>query len=109
MIKTIKFPTYSEAKEYCDDNNIDYHLIQYNGDYSTVDVNFNDVIDTSIESDMKECCYKICFVNSLDKTSYITIIAHNKDEAIKIAKKKLGKEIYRIVDVFLNSTANCIN
>ena len=43
--------------------------------------------------------YLIMYVNSVDSTGEITVTADSKDEAKKKAKAKLGREIYRIINI----------
>lgn len=99
LIKTVLFPTYKEAKEYCEDNNIDYNEIEYDGDYATLEVDFNET-NTDITNITTMRSFEIEYINSDDKVDY-TIITDvcNKSEAIREIKKKLKKEIYRIVRV----------
>ena len=43
--------------------------------------------------------YLIFYVNSVDGTSEVSVQASSVSEAIKKVKAKLGREIYRIIDI----------
>lgn len=49
--------------------------------------------------DTKEYKFSVSYVNSADKSSETIVTAKNEQSARSIAKKQLGKECYRVVDV----------
>lgn len=50
------------------------------------------------ESNLKT--FGVRFVNSVDRVSETTVKASSRDEARKLVKKNLGREVYRIIDVY---------
>lgn len=102
MQDNIEFPTYNEAEEYCRDNNLSYDVIEYSGDYATININMNiSTITNNAECVCKQLNdYEVHYINSDDMSAYAVIKdVANKEQAIQELKKRFKKEIYRIVGV----------
>lgn len=95
MLDNIEFPTYNEAEEYCRENNLSYDVIEYAGDYATININLNKHTDNHLRN------YEVHYVNSDDLAAY-TIVnnAVSKEQAVEIVKERFKNEIYRIVGVY---------
>lgn len=92
MLENIEFPTYCEAEEYCRENNLSYDVIEYAGDYATINVNLNKQTDKQIRS------YIVYYINSVDKTAYTVVnAAIDTAQAVEKARKTLRSEIRKVI------------
>lgn len=92
MLENIEFPTYNEAEEYCRENNLSYDVIEYAGDYATINVNLNKQTDKQTRS------YIVYYINSVDKTAYTVVnAAIDTAQAVEKARKTLRGEIRKVI------------
>ena len=106
----IKFVSYEEALEYCNEHSINHMNIGLINDYYFIDVSENTFKQNKINTKSNNlkrlatsasAVYIVVYIdNDTDRTIEWKVLANSKDEAKEICEKTLGNECYKVVDVY---------
>lgn len=105
----IKFVSYEEALEYCNEHSISHMNIGFIDDYYFIDIdkkifnqyNTNTNTNTKRTATSISAVYIVVYIdNDTDRTIEYKVLANSKDEAKKICKRTLGNDCYKVVDVY---------
>lgn len=108
----IKFVSYEEALEYCNEHSISHMNIGFINDYYFIDIDkkiFNQYnTNTNTKSNNLKrtatsapAVYIVVYIdNETDLTIEWRVLANSKDEAKEMCEKTLGDDCYKVVDVY---------
>lgn len=106
----IKFVSYKEALEYCNEHSISPLKIGFDNDYYSLYIDteiFNQYNTNTKSNNLKRMAASVSTVyivvyidNNTDRTIEWKVIANSEDEAKEICERTLGNECYKVVDVY---------
>lgn len=110
----IKFVSYEEALEYCNEHSISHMNIGFIDDYYFIDIDkkifnqYNTNTNTNTKSNNLKrtatsapAVYIVVYIdNETDHIIEWKVLANNKDEAKEMCEKTLGDDCYKVVDVY---------
>ena len=105
----IKFVSYKEALEYCNEHSISPMKIGFDNDYYSLYIdkeifnqyNTNTNTNTKRTATSTSAVYIVVYIdNDTDRTIEWKVTANSKDEAKEICERTLGNDCYKVVDVY---------
>ena len=103
----IKFVSYEEALEYCNEHSISHMNIEFIDDYYFIDIDkkifnqYNTNTNTKRTATSASAVYIVVYIdNDTDRTIEWKVTANSKDEAKEICERTLGDDCYKVVDVY---------